>query len=450
MLWLALGSGLGACTSPTLRPFLPQKARSQSLEIWWTKGLVLAEDEAIQAIVRDWQVSSGTPVQLSFHKQGDILQKVEQALQAGQGPDVLYAYKGDLTLHPQWAWQGKLMDVSDIVKPVQAQYMPALLPAAVLHNAVDNRRRYYGVPLSQEATYVFYRRDLLELIGLGNQAIPSDWEGFWRFWQDVQAPLRSLYPDFHSLGLPTSPNNSDTQILFEYVLQAHGVRLVDSQGQLRVDQPEVRQGIAQSLAWYTQLYQQAYVPPKASQWLTPDNNRALLNREVAMTLNPSLSIPVSQRDNPTLYAKALGTLDLPRGVGGLALEPLVCVNQAVIPATSQKPDQAKAFLAYLSQPQVLNQLVQGAGGRFAPVVTEAWRDAFWSNQADAHLSVQAKALRDRPVRLLLNPQVPAYSEVFRQDVWGKAIQQVAARSLSAEQGADGAIQQLQQGFAAWR
>jgi multiple sugar transport system substrate-binding protein len=450
MLWLTFGSGLAACAVQPSGPRTSQKVNSAALEIWWTKGLILVEDEVIQAIVQDWQTRSGIPVRLSFHKQGDILQKAERAVQSGQGPDVLYAYKGDLTLQPQWAWQGKLVDLSEIVEPVQAQYMPTVLSAAALPNGMDNRRRYYGMPLSQEATYAFYRRDLLARVGLGDRPIPSDWESFWRFWQELQAPLRSFYPNFHSLGLPASPNNSDTQILFEYVLQAHGVQVVDRQGQWRLEQPDVRQGIAQCLDWYTRFYHQNYVPPKASQWLTPDNNRALLNQEVAMTVNPSMSIPVSQRDNRTVYAQALGTADLPRGVEGKPVEHLVSVNQAVIPTTSQRPDQAKAFLTYLSQPAVLNRLVRGAGGRFAPVITEAWRDPFWTDRTDPHIPLQTQTLRDRPVRLLLNPQVPAYSEVFRQDVWGKAIQQVAARTLSAEQGADAAIQQIQRGIATWQ
>jgi multiple sugar transport system substrate-binding protein len=85
------------------------------LDIWWTKGLVLAEDEAIQRIVKDWEKHSSIPVNLSFHKQDNILDKLAIAEQAGTLPNILYAYKGDLALHPRFAWEGKLLDLSIVI-----------------------------------------------------------------------------------------------------------------------------------------------------------------------------------------------------------------------------------------------------------------------------------------------------------------------------------------------
>jgi multiple sugar transport system substrate-binding protein len=458
MIGLSLSALTAACTAKA--PIATQSAISPSsavLNIWWTKGLVLIEDEAIQKIVKDWEKQSNIPVNLSFHKQDDILKKLERADKAGNPPDILYAYKGDLALNPRFAWEGKLVDISDIVEPVKAAYIPIALEAVSFYNNVEKKRSYYAVPLSQEATYIFYLRDLVEKANLsdgkslttGDRNIPTNWDEFWNFWQNLQQTLRPNNPDIYGLGIPTSPGNSDTYVLFEYVLQAYNVQLLDGQGKLQLDNPQVRQGIIRCLEWYTKFFKQGYAPPTATKWLTPDNNRELINGTVAMTVNPSMSIPVSQRDNKEVYFKKLGTVDFPNQPDGKPLEHLVSVNQVVILSSSQKQQAAKAFLSYLIQPQVLKDFVKSSWGRFFPVMPEAWQDDFWTNASDPHIPILAKTLRQRSTRLFYSVQNPAYSQVFQQDVWGNVISRIATNVVTVEQGADEAIEKMKGIFALW-
>ena len=449
-LWLSLSTLVAACTAKV--PTTSERAANRSsaaLEIWWTKGFVVAEDEAIRKVVKDWQKKHNSPVNLSFHRQDDIVPKLERAYQSGNPPDVLYAYKGDLALNPRFAWDGKLADVSDLIEPLKAAYVSTALEAVSFYNNVEKKKSYFAVPLSQEATYIFYWRDLLQKAGLGDRTLPNRWDDFWNYWKVVQEHLRPQYTNLYGLGIQSAPRNSDTYIFFEHVLQAYNVRLLDEQGKLRLD-PEVRQGIRQCLDWYTQFYKQGYVPSTATHWLSPDNNQALLNRSVAMTVNASMSIPLSQRDNKEVYFQQLGTADFPNKPDGKPLEHLVSINQAVIFASSPKQQAAKNFLAYLMQPQVLAGFVKGSGGRFFPVMPIAWQDEFWTQAADPHLSMQAKTLRDRPTRTFYSVQAPAYSQVFQTDVWGKAISQIATNAVTLDQGVDEAIRQMQQIFAAWQ
>ena len=450
-MWLTLSALVAACTAKT--PTTPEPVTSQSsaaLEIWWTKGLFLAEDEAIQKVVKDWQAKSRRPVNLSLHKQDDILRKLESAYQSGKPPDILYAYKGDLALNPRFAWEGKLADVSDLIKPIEAAYVPTALKSALLYNNAAKKQSYYAVPLSQEATYISYWRNLLQEAGSRDRDIPTDWDQFWNYWKRLQDHLRPHHANLYGLGIQSSPRNSDTYIFFEYVLQAYNVQLLDAQGKLQLDRPDVRAGIIRCLDWYTEFYKQGYVPPDATQWSSPANNQALLNHNVAMTVNSSLSIPVSQRDNEDVYFKQLGTVDFPRKPDGKSLDHLVSINQAVILATSQNQQAAKSFLAYLIQPQVLQGFVKGLRGRFFPVMPEAWQDSFWTNAADPHIPIQSKTLRDRPTRSFYSVQAPAYSQVFQEDVWGTAISRIATQSITVEQGADEAIQQIKQIFSTWQ
>lgn len=448
-IWLTLSTLVAACTAKT--PATTQLAADQpsaALEIWWTKGLILAEDEAIQKVVKEWQGNTNLPVNLSFHKQDDILPKLERAYQAGNPPDILYAYKGDLALNPRFAWEGKLADVSDLLEPLKAAYVPTALEAVSFYNNVAKKQSYFAVPLSQEATYIFYWRDLLQEAGLNDRAIPTRWEDFWHYWQTVQDHLRPQHKNLYGLGFQSSPRNSDTYIFFEHILQAYDVQLLDGQRKLQLDRPDVRRGILRCLDWYTQFYKQGYVPPSATHWASPDNNQALLNRSVAMTVNASMSIPVSQRDNKDVYFQKLGTVDFPHNPDGKPMEHLVSINQAVILASSQKQPAAKKFLAYLIQPQVLNGLIKEAG-RFFPVMPEAWQDSFWTNTADPHLSIQTKTLRG-PTRVFYPVHAPAYSQVFQNDVWGTVISRIATNAVTVEQGADEAIKQIKQIFLEWQ
>lgn len=454
MLWLSLSSLTAACTAqvPTVTrsPSPTSTSSNETLEIWWTKGLILEEDKAIQKIVQEWQQQRGIPINLSFHKQDDILLKLERADQAGNLPDILYAYKGDLALHPRFAWEGKLVDLSDVIEPAKAFYGQTALEAVSFYNKNSKKRSYYALPLSQEATYVFYQQQLVEQAGLGDRSIPDQWDEFWNYWKEVQNGLRAQNSEVYGLGIQSSPGNSDTYVFFEHILQAYNVQLLDEQGNLQLHLPDVRAGIIRCLKWYTQFYQQGYVPPTATKWLTPDNNRALLNQQVVMTVNPSMSIPVSQQNNQEVYLQQLGTLELPKKPDGSAIEHLISVNQAVILASSQKQEIAKAFLASLTQPNVLQEFVQSSRGRFFPVMPTISDNAFWTNQADPHLSVLSATMRDRSNRLFHSVQAPAYSQVFQQDVWGQAIHQVATGTTTPEQAADKAIQQIQEIFVAWQ
>ena len=147
--------------------------------------------------------------------------------------------------------------------------------------------------------------------------------------------------------------------------------------------------------------------------------------------------------------KQLGTVDFPHKPDGNPLESLVSINQVVILAASQKQKAAKSFLAYLIQPQVLQGFVKSLNGRFFPVMPQAWQDSFWINAADPHIPIQLKTLRDRQTRSFYSVQAPAYSQVFQDDVWGNTISRISTNAITAEQGADEAIQQIKQIFAKW-
>ncbi|MEC4819049.1 MAG: ABC transporter substrate-binding protein [Scytonema sp. PMC 1069.18] len=421
------------------------------MKIWWDRGFTLEEDEAIRQVVRQWEQRTGYRVQLSFYNNDELSKKTQRALQAGTPPDVLMTDNADRVLNPTLAWEGKLVDVSDVIESVKPFYPKIVLQSAYFYNNQKKQRSYYAVPIHQSIPHVFYWRDLLEQIGKTEKDIPQDWDGFWEFWKQTQNTLRSQsYPKIYGIGAPMSSRAGDTYEVFEQILEAYDVELVDSKGQLRLNDPKVRQAVINCIDWYTKFYQQGYVPPEAVNWLNPDNNRSLLNRHVVMTLNNSLSIPAAVRQDADLYKNKLGTIGYPNKPNGKPMRYVALIRQATIIAGSTNQRLAKDFLKYFVQPEIIGSYLKSAGGRFLPVHNLVWEDPFWTNPSDRHISAAAKPLIAGQTRLLYTAQNPAYNIVLMKNIWGQAIQQVTQERISPEQAANKAIQQIEEIFNKWR
>ena len=447
-----------ACTntyqsSPS--PVNKLSSQSTDLRIWWDKGSNLEEDEALKLLISNWEKQSGKKVKLTFYTNDELSEKTNRALQAHNQPDIVMSSSAERELIPHLAWDGKLADVSDVLEPVKSLYSDTVVEAVHFYNNVAKSRSYYAVPINQLTIHIHYWRDLLKQVGRSQKDIPKDWDAFWEFWKQVQddlqaQPKQNQKPKIYGLGFPYSVASADTYYIFEQILEAYNVQILDSKGQLRLDDPNVRGSIVKSLDWYTKFYQQNYVPPDAVNWLNPDNNRSLLNHAVVMTPNTTLSIPAAVRQNPEIYRHQLGTIPFPNKPNGQPMRYLVAVNAAILFAESENQKTAKEFFRYLIQPSTIGNYIKAAGGRYLPVMTPNWKDPFWTNPADPHISTAAKTLIEGSTRPFYIVQNPAYSLVLKDNVWGKALNRIVVEQISPEQAADQAIAQIKQIFDQWQ
>ena len=426
--------------------------QTAKLNIWWEQGYNLEEDEAVRNIVDQWQNKTGQQVKLSFFSTDELTAKAKRAVEAGNIPDILMNPKGDRILYPQLAWQGKLEDVSDLIEPIKDDYPEQVLKAVTYSNPKQGKRSYYAVPIEQISIFIFYWQDLLAFIGLNANDIPSDWNGFWQFWQQAQTTLTAnKNTNIKALGMSLGKSSSadDTYYLFEQILEAYDVSLFNQQGNLEIDR-QVRQGIVKCLNWYAQLYQQGYIPSDATNWSNVDNNRNLLNRLVLMTPNTTFSIPATVSRDRDTYLNKLGVVNFPNKPNGEPMRHLTSVRQAVIFQDSPHKALAKDFLSYFIQPQIAIDYFKASNSRTQPVRTSVWSDSFWQNTQDPYIAVATKVLISKSTRLFYMANHPAYSQVLAENVWGKALTQVTAERISPEQAADEAISRIQNIFAEWQ
>jgi multiple sugar transport system substrate-binding protein len=422
----------------------------EGLRIYWRRGLFPEEDQVLQKIIADWERQSSIPVQLSLLSPDDVINQAVIALENGDPPDIIFAHRADYTLEPRWALEDKLADVSDVVATVKNQYSQLALDAAYFYNKTDQKKSFYGVPIEIQALHIHYWRDRLTQLGWSDADIPDDWDKFWQFWQQAQTKLRQLgEPKIYGLGLTLSPASSDLFVLFEQILEAYDIELLNAQGQLRLKEPQVRQGIITAMTWLTQLYQDKYVPPESLNWVDSDNNVNFLNHNMLMTANPSLSIPVSQRDDTDLYFKKIATREFPKKPGGGRMRSLISVKQALIFKNAKNVKAAKAFLTYFIEPDRLNAYLINSRGRSFPTMPNSLKNAFWKNSADPHISIAVKQLQGQ-TRLFYHVLNSAYSQVQEESVWGQAIQQVIVDGKSPEAAVDEAIAHIQKIFDEWQ
>lgn len=426
-------------------------SQTSEINIWWEKGFNLEEDEALQTVVDDWQKLTGNRVKLSFYTASELAEKARRAVRASNSPDLMMSHAADRTLYPGLAWQGKLADVSDIIEPVKDSYPDNILKAATYYNDTLDKSSYYGIPIHQSTIFIFYWQQLLASIGLNQRDIPQNWHDFWEFWQQAQIDLKSRQDrTIYGLGLTFADRGTeDLYLCFEHILEAFNVTLVNSQGKLLVDRPEVRQRIIRALDWYTQLYLQGFVPPETINWLNTDNNLNLLNRVVLMTPNVTLSIPAAIRQDADTYYNKLGISEFPDKPNGEPMRYLISVRQAAIFRDSPHISLAKDFLSYLIKPEVTAKYLQNSGNRNQPVQKQVWADPYWQQTSDPYLATATKILTGSKTRLFYVVDNPAYSQVLRENVWGKTLNRIIVDRLSPERAADEAIAKIEQIFKEW-
>lgn len=454
-LWFFLGLGLSNCTpdSPSPPPTKTEGgvADDNVLKIWWQEGFYPEETDAIRQIVAGWEAGTGNAVELTLIAQKDMISQVEQAIAADTLPDICYSGVGDLAIFPRLAWNNQLVDVSEVIEPLEELYDPEVLRGVRYQNNVLGDRRYYGVPIMQSGIHIHYWNSLLIESGQSPEAvtdITNNWENFWSFWETAQPALQKrVGPEIYSIGMPMS-KSLDTYNNFEQFLEAYDVEILNEQGDLQLDQPAIRTGIEAALKDYARFYLGGYVPPDAIDWDNTGNNVSLLSRKSLMTVNHTLSVPGSQRQDEDVYYDQLATVPWPKKPNGQPMRHIVELKQVVIFATSQRQKVAKAFLAYLAQPENLQAYTQGAQARYLPVMPQLLEDPFWQDPRNSHIQVALQQLQNtRPAFQVFNP---AYGEVAAQNVWGGVIRAIATGELSIEAATTRAITEIKAIFAAWK
>ena len=452
----ATGAGLAGASLAGLG--LPQRAAAKDkLVVWWNKGYYKEEDEGMEKVAAAFAKENDVDMDLTFTIQDDLGPKIISALIANVVPDVAFCFFSDWQIAPKFAWDGKLLDVSDLINDLKPRYFESMLKTGWLFNKAENKWGYYSVPIESQALAIQYWKDLVKEAGLNPDPakIPMTWNEHWGFWKDVQKRLRkkdpAKYGKTYGIGMTESSRSTDTFYNFEqYLLAFHG-EIISPDGKVVAGEAKNREALIKTLSFFSGIYKDGYVPPDALTWTDADNNVNFGNKTVIMTPNPSISIPAAAYfTNKDVYFNKMASILQPNSpIDGKGYPYLIAVKPIIIPKAAKNPNLAKKFIKYVLQPQHFAEYVKASHGRWFPAFKDVAADPFFNDPKDPHVyaATQQYKYATRPFYYSYNP---AYSQVYTENVWGKAISRVAADKWSNEQAVDEAVTRIETIFKNWK
>lgn len=451
---LAAGAALAAISAGWSAPAVAQ----ETMTAWFTKGFYKGEDDALLAVVDRFQKKTGVKVDLSLYATEDCVTKSVGAVQAGTPPDVGFCTTYDFRTTGQWAFEGKLEDVSDVIEKIKGEIQPQALATTFLMNGKTGKKAYYAFPVQQQMMHITYWKDMLEEAGFKESDIPKTWNGYWDFWCDkVQGALRKQGKRVYGIGHPMGVAASDTFYSFLTFANAHDAKVVDETGKIVLDEPANKAAMVKAVKDYANISQRGCTPPSSVNWLDPDNNVAFHNRTTVATHNATISIAGKHMDdmnNPALtaeqratakknYEDNIRTAEFPKKPDGSAMTNLAAVKTAVVFADAKNKKRGKEFMEFLMQDENLRPFVEGSAGRWVSTTVKGIESPFWSDGKDPHRAVVYKQYKDGtvPFQFVYNYK---FTAVNAENVWAKAINRVLVDKVSAEQAVDEMIARIKQ------
>ncbi len=137
------GSLALAAAGALARPHIANAAATTAT-VWWAQGFIPEEDAAFKQLVADYEKASGNTIEYSIVPFAPERQKIISAVTSGDVPDLFQNNPGEIIA--LFAYQDKLVDVSDVVETQRELYSDTALISSYCYNNAEKRRSYYGVP----------------------------------------------------------------------------------------------------------------------------------------------------------------------------------------------------------------------------------------------------------------------------------------------------------------
>src|SRR5215468_12272429 len=155
-----LRTSLGAIAAARVaRPYIAHAAAT-SATVWWVQGFAEEEDVSFRKVVADYEKASGNKIDYSIIPFAPDRQKIVSAMTSGVVPDLFQ--NNPFESVALFAWDDKLVDVSDNVATQKEEYTEASALSAYCYNGVEKRRSFYGVPYTASVSTNHIWRHLIE------------------------------------------------------------------------------------------------------------------------------------------------------------------------------------------------------------------------------------------------------------------------------------------------
>jgi multiple sugar transport system substrate-binding protein len=309
----------------------------------WSR-FVQGDIDAYMVNVKNFTEKTGIEVRVDNEGWEDVRPKAAVAANTGAGPDIILSTNDDANLYPD-----KLLDVTDVAEYIGKKY-GGWYPAGQAFLRPDGKK-WIGIPLGAAGSMMVYRESALKAAGF--DSFPKDTDGFLKM---MKAVKDKGTPGGMALG-----NATGDGLWCNWLMWAFGGQLVDKNNKVVIDSAET----LKALEYGKELYG-TFIPGTLS-WLDPNNNKAFLDGQVAVT-NNGISIYVAAKNSPDAKLKEMATdiqhAAFPIGPVGVPTESHLFFNQMIMKYTKY-PNAAKEFLRFMMEQDQFGAWLTGASAYIA-------------------------------------------------------------------------------------
>ena len=428
------------------RPYIAKPA-AVTATVWWTQGFAEEEDISFKKLVADYERTSGNAIDYSIVPYAPMRQKIVSAVTSGAVPDLFQNTPAEIIA--LYAWQDKLVDVSDIVETQREEYTETALLTVHCYNTVEKKRSYYGVPYTVGASMNHIWRPLVEKAGYLMEDMPKTWDAFYDFFKDVQRKLRAKgMRNVYGLGFQMNTAGNDSNARANDFLIAYGGQdIVTKDGKLHLDDPQVHKAAIEMLTYPTTAYKEGYVPPGAINWNDADDNNAFHAQQIVMDIEGSLSGEVAIIKDEQAYYHDIVTMSLVLSNDGKPVPAQQGSLCGLIPKGAKNVALAKDFLKYLIQPKVLNEYLKTGLGRNMPAMQAIVKnDPWWLDPKDPHRAPYVRQGLFGPTVPTFWTSNPAYAQVQNEHVWQTAWADIIHSGMAPRAASEKAFKRIEEIF----
>src|SRR3977135_4669024 len=120
-----LRSSAAAAAAGTLARPYTANAAATTATVWWVQGFAQEEDISFKKIVADYEKASGNTIDHTITPYAPLRQKIVSAMTSGVVPDFFPNTPPEIIA--LYAWQDKLLDVSEVVETQREEYTETAL-----------------------------------------------------------------------------------------------------------------------------------------------------------------------------------------------------------------------------------------------------------------------------------------------------------------------------------
>lgn len=414
----SLLSTLGS--SSTASAAAPAVVRGKKLTSWFGQSFLESIDKKLGSMFQDYGQERGVEVDFIITPSAQLPQKLAEAIQGKNPPDICYHYDSDTQYY---RGQNQLVEVTEVWNDLKKKGSE-VYPAA--EATISWESKVWSIPFGINPWPVHARKDLLDKAGL---KYPANWDEFIEACKKIQHP-----PQLYGYGLCLGKND-DNNCNFIHLMWSFGAQMQTKDNKPTFNTPETRKAFTLIAEMYTK---HKIIPPGAINWDNAGNNNVYQSEQYAFVQNPASVLAWLLVNKPAL-AEATILANLPAGPAGSFAE-VDCWAMGIF-KDSKVQDVAKEALAHVMEPNRYDEFIQMAAGRYVPIYEKLTNTKFWKE--NRYYNTYPGIAGSGRIIAYAGQLTAAFGEMLRDYVLADALQSVIIQGVSVDNAVNEADKKIQ-------